>query len=152
MSSRLLSRRRLWWILYALWFVTLQVLSSQEGHGESEQFFPHLDKLAHLVFFAAGGSVLAIALRLAWEHRFPYWNALLWTSVVATGAVVGAFDEWHQSFVPLRYGNSMGDWAADILGSVLACLLLPLYWKLLRIRSIIGAASTESHPGGSYSS
>ena len=145
----LLSRCSTWWVVFGIWFIALQILSSIHGHPGSEQIFPHIDKVMHVGYFAAGGTALAIALRLHWEPRFPLWKPLLWTTVIATGTVVGAFDEWRQSFVAHRSGNSLADWGADILGSILACLFLPLCWKLLGIRSMIDAPSRDRDSRGS---
>jgi VanZ family protein len=134
MFKRLPAQPRFWWFLFAAWLITLQVLSSMEGSRHSTQLFPQSDKLLHLLYFCGGGTGLAIALRLHWESRIAFWKPLLWATVIATGTVVGAFDEWHQSFVPNRSGNSLADWSADILGSTLACMIYPFFWRILRIR------------------
>ena len=49
--------------------------------------------------------------------------------VVLTGAAVGWFDEWHQTFTPGRSGLDVYDWMADVTGSLLA---VPLALGILR--------------------
>ena len=52
------------------------------------------------------------------------WSLLV---VTISLAAIGALDEWHQSWIPTRSGNDLGDWIADVLGSLtgaLACKVL----------------------------
>jgi VanZ family protein len=43
-------------------------------------------------------------------------------------AIIGALDEFHQTFTPGRSGNEPWDWLADVTGGVLAAWIV---WKLL---------------------
>jgi VanZ family protein len=73
------------------------------------------DKSAHLLAYfglaalaaraAAGGFGAAVTMRVA-----------LVALVLASG--YGAFDEWHQSFVPGRFSD-VGDWYADAIGAII---------------------------------
>ena len=79
-----------------------------------------LDKLAHFTAY----SVLA-ALSLRATLNPTRWGTLL--AVLLTVSLLGAVDEWHQSFIP---GRSMSwlDWCADSLGAltgVLAVRFIP---------------------------
>jgi len=77
------------------------------------------DKTAHLVAYlvlavcagraAAGGLGAAVTPRAA-----------LVALAIATG--YGAFDEWHQSFVPGRFPD-VEDWYADAIGAVIGVML-----------------------------
>jgi VanZ family protein len=40
-------------------------------------------------------------------------------------AIVGAYDEWHQTFTPNRDGNSSGDFVANLAGGAFGyCVVL----------------------------
>lgn len=84
---------------------------------------PHFDKLLHLGAFGLLAALVAHALlQLGRSAR----RALL-VAVLAV-SLYGAFDEWHQSFVPGRDADPL-DWAADTagaaLGAALAAVVLP---------------------------
>lgn len=40
------------------------------------------------------------------------------TAAVVVIALIGALDEYHQSFTPGRSGNDPFDWLADLLGAI----------------------------------
>lgn len=65
------------------------------------------DKLAHVAYFFA--LTLLLAAGFGWQ--------IVW--VAALALVVGFVDEWHQSFLPGRVASA-SDWAADLVGVVLA--------------------------------
>ncbi|RYD28362.1 MAG: hypothetical protein EOP86_23195 [Verrucomicrobiaceae bacterium] len=140
----ILRSRGFWLALWIGWFLTLFVLSSMR-HPGPEIHVRHIDKVEHAVFFALGGAVLALwrlfprnplsgEVGAVISHPAPEpvplasvgGTALL---VVLTGAAVGWFDEWHQSFTPGRSGLDVYDWMADITGSLLA---VPLALGILR--------------------
>ena len=76
------------------------------------------DKLQHLIAYAVMGLLLFRAAILRPLTRLgPYLMTLI------IGALHGAADEYHQSFVPGR-NMSAHDWAADVLGLVLALAIL----------------------------
>jgi VanZ family protein len=52
----------------------------------------------------------------------------------------GAFDEWHQRVVPGRF-SSFADWVADLIGGVLACLAVGLWFAR---RPVSDSAGRES--------
>lgn len=82
---------------------------------------PLADKFAHLAYFAAGGFLLAGIHVLSSPHSIR-WPRLFFRIVLSI-AVIGALDEYHQSFVPGRSGNDPYDLLADILGGFLGVLL-----------------------------
>lgn len=47
------------------------------------------------------------------------------------GGLVGIIDEYHQTFTPGRTGNDLGDWIADILGSIAGASYCYYMWKRL---------------------
>jgi VanZ family protein len=50
---------------------------------------------------------------------------------VVVGSLYGASDEYHQTFVPGRSGNDLGDWIADTIGTALGVLV---YARLISAR------------------
>jgi VanZ family protein len=96
-------------------------LSSISGGG-GLSFFPHADKLAHLVVYFGLGLLLIRAIASSLKLG-PLWCSAI---AVAIGALYGVSDEIHQSFVPGRAMEGL-DLLADTLGVTLACLV----WFLL---------------------
>jgi len=74
--------------------------------------------VAHFAYFLGGGFLLAWSLRtyFAWRH-----GVVVLVALVAM-ATVGAGDELHQLFTPGRSGADLGDWMADLLGSLAGVL------------------------------
>lgn len=104
---------RAWFVAYAAWLALLFLLSSLPG-TDAPRFPTHTDKVAHFLYFAAGGFTLATALSL---RRPALGRAALPAFTLAAGALVGLLDEWHQTFTDFRNGLDPGDWIADVLGS-----------------------------------
>lgn len=78
------------------------------------------DKLMHLLEYA----VLGLLLIRAIYKTFPQYNpAILSVIAIIIGALYGAGDEFHQSFVPGR-NVDMLDWAADFLGTACGSLVI----------------------------
>jgi len=120
---------RLWLAAYGAWFVTLWLLSA--GHPAPPGGFeiPHLDKICHFGYFMGGGGLLAAALYCR-APETPRWTAIL-VAVALAAALVGWFDEWHQSFTPGRSANDFGDWLADLLGGTMGGLVFRSCHRLL---------------------
>ena len=115
-----LGRSWLWWLLLLVWVVVLFYASSLPGQP-SQQWIPHLDKVKHATYFFIGGLFLQKALRgslTGWSVR-----TLILVGIVFA-AVVGALDEYHQTFTPGRSGNDVLDWLADVFGGTMAGLCL----------------------------
>lgn len=118
-----------WFILLALWYATLFFLSSQPMLHPPGPKFAYQDKVAHATYFAIGGVILYIALKLA----RPQWKVTrICLLVILFCSCIGALDEFRQHFVPNRNGNDPGDWAADTLGGFIACVIAPQVLKLFR--------------------
>jgi VanZ family protein len=78
------------------------------------------DKTAHFAGYALLGALAMRAISDGRWRRCTWWTGLqaLWI-----GAVYGASDEFHQSFVPGRT-PSVDDWFADTLGAAAAVLVI----------------------------
>jgi VanZ family protein len=103
-----------WFSALLCWGGFLWFLSDQPG---SDEPFPvdHFDKVMHFTYFMGGGILLGgFLLRLA--KGSPVWKRLIVTTVVVM-TIIGAADEYHQSFTPHRSGNDPWDLLADILGA-----------------------------------
>ena len=66
------------------------------------------DKLVHFCYYGVMAILLAHGVGRGW------W----WVPLVAV-PIVGVLDEWHQFYTPGRDASAY-DWAADVLGSVVA--------------------------------
>ncbi|MBX7211923.1 MAG: VanZ family protein [Verrucomicrobiaceae bacterium] len=122
----LLRTPRFWWRLVIVWFLALFVLSSL-SHLPPGPRVVNIDKIEHTAYFALGATCFYLARRLGNRALTARTAAI---STVLFCMVVGAFDEFHQSFVPNRSGNDPFDWMADTLGGVAGALA---GWAVLRL-------------------
>ncbi len=118
--------RWFWALLVVIWAAVLWYLSSY-SHPAMGPSFPLKDKLEHCLYFAAGSGAFLLALRGVRWMSLPFSQAAF-TGMIFAG-IVGAIDEFHQTFTPGRSGNDPGDWLADITGGCLAAALLRLVLK-----------------------
>jgi VanZ family protein len=112
--------------LFVLWLIGLWVLSSLRGDDIQLPAFPGADKLAHLLYFAVGGALLALSLSAlrGWSRRRVIWTVLL------AMIVIGALDEFHQLHTVNRVGADPFDWLADCAGGFLGAVVIGwLYGK-----------------------
>jgi VanZ family protein len=122
------------WLGVVGWAGVIFYLSTMTGK-EVEQALPFAiwDKALHFLAFAAGGFLIAAALRVSfgwgWRVIVPITLALV--------SLYGASDEWHQQFTPGRSALDVGDWSADTLGGIggpLACCAVSA-WRSRRRRA-----------------
>jgi VanZ family protein len=83
----------------------------------------------HFGYFFGGAGLLSAALFLQGDHP-PSWPALMFR-VCAILWLIGILDEWHQSWVPERSGNDVGDWLADATGTVVGALTFRRFHSVL---------------------
>lgn len=118
MTSRVRSRLGAW-APVAAWCLLVFTLSSLPL-GIDAEVVPGGDKAAHLGEYAVLGFLLARALRMT---RPSLGFGSLVAGAALLGALYGASDEFHQSFVPERTA-SLGDLVADAAGALLGAILL----------------------------
>ena len=107
---------------WLIWAVVLWFLSSSSPSTQSFPAIPHLDKILHFGYFACGATLLTGYFKNS-RKTLKALPILLTTLFI--GATVGAIDEYHQSYVPGRFGNDPWDWLADCAGSLAgACFTL----------------------------
>jgi len=118
-----------WLTAFLCWFATLWWLSSGVRQMHHAPPIPFLDKILHFGWFLGGAGLLsAFLLRLRPDASWPRNIALL---VVAVIAATGALDEWHQSWIPGRSGNDLGDWLADLAGAVAGVFIFQRFGRPL---------------------
>lgn len=111
----MLRRPRTWLVLLAVWWTTLFILSHQSHLDPPGPDIANIDKVEHAIYFTLGGLCFFCGLR-AWRPGTSFLVAAGFAIVFCS--VIGALDEFHQSFIPNRSGNDPGDWAADTLGGL----------------------------------
>jgi len=80
----------------------------------------HPDKILHISYFFVGAFCLSISALL--EHsRFSHQQRRI--GLLILFAMIGAADEFHQSFTPGRSGNDPWDWLADVIGAGVGILI-----------------------------
>lgn len=122
-----------WFAAFALWFGILWWLSSGVPAVPPPLQFTASDKVLHFGYFFGGAGLLSAALYL----RYPAEAATrsrLWLSILIV-SLVGALDEFHQSFIPMRSGNDPYDLAADILGAIAGSYAFLPFRKLFHKRT-----------------
>jgi VanZ family protein len=115
----MLRRPRTWLILLAVWWATLFVLSHQSHLHPPGTDIANIDKVYHAGYFTIGGMMFFSWLRLR-RAGMGFLAAAALTILFCS--VIGALDEFHQSFIPNRSGNDPWDWTADTVGGLLGCL------------------------------
>lgn len=116
MLRRSISSPSLWLVSFLCWVATLYFLSSvSKTMPEGGPEIPHIDKILHFGYFFGGGIILATYLLLKKIANTPITIRCL--IPLAVLAIIGALDEYHQTFTPGRSGNDPFDWLADVLGA-----------------------------------
>ena len=114
-----LARPALWWFAVFCWAAFLFVYCTFIARPTEGPKIPHLDKVFHFVYYAPGAACAALALAL----RAREFTTRTVIAAVALFALLGAADEFYQSFFPHRSGNDPLDWTADVLGAITGALV-----------------------------
>jgi VanZ family protein len=101
MLRRALVSPRLWLLSVILWAIPLFLLSSLPAtpHVDGPEI-PHMDKVMHFVYFM-GGAFLFATHQLLKYGRAAHAMILVATPILLF-ALIGALDEYHQTFTPGR--------------------------------------------------
>ncbi len=128
--QRLLRAQSFWIGLFILWMATLFTLSSfSKTLPDGTPQIPHLDKVLHFGYFLGGGFILGTWVLL--RKSFPRKPFLRSAFPFVILAIIGALDEYHQTFTPGRSGNDPFDWLADISGAAIGLFIANLVYPLL---------------------
>jgi VanZ family protein len=121
-------RAAFFWVGFAVWLGVLWSLSSGPPvvtEQPSGLAIP-IDKLLHFFYFFGG----AVCLMLAMAHSFALKGWKLVVLVFVTVSMIGAVDEWHQTFTPDRQGGDPWDWSADCAGGIAGVLVIGCFYGL----------------------
>lgn len=124
---KLPSQAIFWLILWLAWFSILWTLSGSNPKIDHGPKIPNIDKILHFGYFMIGGFCAANFFHI--KSLFQ-WKKIFLIAILV-GAIVGAGDEYRQSFTPGRSGNDIGDWIADVLGTLAGCIYCYYMWKRL---------------------
>jgi len=92
-------------------------LSALPGEDPLLNTFQFNDKIKHVIaYFVLGISFSIWASPKNWFAK-PFFLGFL---IVVLGTIFGILDEYHQSFVPGRTGNDLGDMTANFIGALTA--------------------------------
>lgn len=103
---------------------TIFFLSHQAGDSLKLPAFYGADKIAHFIAY----SVLAITIIYAHKNWQTITLRTLCFRVLTVVLLYGLSDEYHQSFIPMRY-TSMADVVADCFGGIAVVLVLKVWRK-----------------------
>jgi VanZ family protein len=107
-------------------------LSSLPGDDSLLNAFEFSDKIKHFIaYFVLGITCCVWIPRKSWLAKPIFWSVI----VVVLCTVFGISDEYHQSFVPGRSGNDLGDLTANFIGGLVSVFLY-LFFMLKRQRLI----------------
>ena len=104
------------WLPPLLWAAFILILTSIPGSRLPDLPFRYFDKVVHLAIYGVLGWLTA----RAWTDGSRVSAAALVALIIVS--CFGAFDEWHQQFIPLR-SMELLDWAADTTGAAIGALL-----------------------------
>jgi len=109
------------WLAVVAYAAVMFYFSSKSGGDLPRWSVMAHDKLLHTLEYAGLGWLLARAL-----------GGGRWYWAILGGLAYGIVDEFHQSFVPGRMGNDVGDISADLLGSALGASAFYGFHRLTR--------------------
>ncbi len=108
-----------WMAAWLGWMVLITVSSHFPGSAYPALPYAEADKVAHMgIYFVLGVLGVGAVARLRPDWPRPVWGS----TALVVGALFGALDEYHQSFVAGR-DRSMEDWLADLLGLAVAVII-----------------------------
>ena len=109
----------LWTAAWLFWMALIAISSHFPGAAYPEPPFAGADKAVHIgIYFVLGVLGVGALARIRPEWPRPMWGS----TALVVGALFGALDEYHQSFVMGRE-QSMQDWLTDLLGLAVAVII-----------------------------
>ena len=96
------------------------ILSALPGNDPLLNSFELNDKIKHVIaYFVLGISICLWIPSAKWRQKTLICGVVM----IAICTIFGISDEFHQSFVPGRRGNDIGDIVADFIGGFLAVII-----------------------------
>jgi VanZ family protein len=112
--------------LFIGWSLTIFIQSSFPSVSLPDVEYISVDKVIHMGVFGLLTALCYISLvHLRRENIFSD-SPLKWSLIF--GILYGASDEIHQFYVPNRSAE-VHDWAADVLGVIIACLIINYFLR-----------------------
>jgi len=107
------------------------MLSSLPGDDSLLNAFEFNDKIKHFIAYFVLGITYCIWIpRKNWLAKPIFWCII----VVVLCTLFGISDEYHQSYVPGRSGNNLGDLMANFIGGLVSVFLyLFFYVKISKV-------------------
>ena len=107
------------------------MLSSLPGDDSLLNAFEFNDKIKHFIAYFVLGITYCIRIpRKNWLAKPIFWCII----VVVLCTLFGISDEYHQSYVPGRSGNNLGDLMANFIGGLVSVFLyLFFYVKISKV-------------------
>jgi len=127
-GSRSGFRQFVWFWLPVLAYVAAIFAVSSMSSPPNPIHVPNSDKIYHLCEYGLLGVLLGRALRFSVSPYSPLAAVVMTISLVM---IVGASDEYYQSFVPGRTCDVF-DWLTDTTAGVLSQVLLWRFWAWRR--------------------
>ncbi|MBW7994965.1 MAG: VanZ family protein [Candidatus Glassbacteria bacterium] len=121
------------WLPVILWMALIFTLSGIPLNGHVIRLFRHQDKLIHVFEYGILGLLLARTVFAAGMPVMRYWYC------IGASVLVGAVDEFHQSFVPGR----MMDWH-DLLADAGGALLFVWLWLAMNGGGLFKTAAARA--------
>jgi hypothetical protein len=103
------------WLPPLLWAALILILTSIPGSLIPASPFRNFDKIVHLTIYGVLGWLTVRAWADGSRTTAPTLVA------IALVSCFGAFDEWHQEFIPQRSMDIL-DWAADTTGALMGAI------------------------------
>jgi VanZ family protein len=103
-------------------------LSALPSNDPFLNVFEFSDKIKHFIaYFVLGLTFCLWISNGKWFARPVLWSLI----VVVLCSVFGIIDEYHQSFIPGRSGNDLGDLIADFIGGFTSPFVyLAVIWRM----------------------
>lgn len=128
------NNRKLWgWLPVMLWLALIFTLSSIPLNGHVVRMFRHQDKLIHVIEYGILGVLLVRAVFFPGARVWRFWGC------IAAAVLVGAVDEFHQSFIPGR----MMDWK-DLLADATGALICVWLWLAFNSAGLFKSARVRT--------
>jgi VanZ family protein len=119
-------RQFLFYWLPVLFYISMIFYFSSLSNPPAPMHFDNADKIEHLCEYGLFSLLLGRAIRRTVAPHSALASVMITASLVM---MVGAADEYYQSFVPGR-DSDVWDWATDSSAGILAQLLLWRTWAV----------------------
>ena len=142
-------------ILICIWLVIIFVFSQQDGDTSSglsmkisklifksdetaKSMEVYVRKVAHMLEYSIGGVLFTI---LFMTYNIDFWKRTIVVSAIVTG--IAALDEFHQSFVPGRYGVWY-DVLIDLGGCIIGIFVIHVIFILINTIDYLAVAQVDN--------